>query len=132
MLDTKGDTAVYLLYARVRLESIMTKALKEHGVNVRDLLDAKEPIVLGHESERRLALALAKFPDAMEETLDDLFPSHVCEYVYRVANAATDFVTQCKVLGSPEMRSRLLLCHVTALAIHQCFDLLGIRHVKRI
>jgi arginyl-tRNA synthetase len=132
MLDTKGDTAVYLLYARVRLESIMAKAAKEHRVNVQDLLDAKESIVLEHESERKLALALAKFADVMEETLDDLFPCHICEYVYRVTNAATDFVTQCKVLGSPEMKSRLLLCHFTASAIHQCFDLLGIRHVKRI
>jgi arginyl-tRNA synthetase len=133
MLDTKGDTAVYLLYARVRLESILTKAQNEHGVSVQDLLEgANEPIALGHEAERRLALALAKFPDAMEEALDDLYPSHICEYVYRVANAATDFVTQCKVLGSPEMRSRLLLCQVTTVAIHQCFDLLGIRHVKRI
>jgi len=52
--------------------------------------------------------------------------------VYNVSIAASDFVTQCKVLGSPEMKSRLLLCHATIVAMHQCFDLLGIRHVKRI
>ena len=68
----------------------------------------------------------------MEQTLEDLFPYHICEYVYKLAMAASDFVTQCRVLGSPEMESRLLLCHATCLAMHQCFDLLGIRHVKRI
>lgn len=139
MLDTKGDTAVYLLYARVRLESILAKAQKDYQVDVDGLLrDALDPssslkgIVLEHEAERALALSLCTFPDVMVQTLDDLFPSHICEYVYRVANSATDFVTKCKVLGSPEMTSRLLLCQVTAMAIHQCFDLLGIRHVKRI
>lgn len=132
MLDTKGDTAVYLLYARVRLESIIAKAKAELGVDVEELLKSKEQIVIGHESERNLALNLLVFPDVMTTTLDDLFPKHICEYVYKLANAASDFVTRCKVLGSDEMKSRLLLCYATTVAIHECFDLLGIRHVKRI
>jgi len=132
MLDTKGDTAVYLLYARVRLESIMSKAKEEHGVDVQDLIKQNEPIVLAHESERSLGLSLHVFADIIDQTLDDLFPCHVCEFVYKLSNACSDFVTQCKVLGSPEMKSRLLLCYVTATAMDQCFELLGIRQVKRI
>lgn len=132
MLDTKGNTAVYLLYARVRLESIAAKAKEEHGVDVEDLLKDGTQIVIEHASERNLALQLHQFADVIEQTLDDLFPYHICEYVYSVAIAASDFVTQCRVLGSPEMKSRLLLCHITTMAMHQCFDLLGIRHVKRI
>jgi arginyl-tRNA synthetase len=132
MLDTKGDTAVYLLYARVRLESIMAKAKAEHNVDIEALLKSGEKIVIGHESERNLALSMLAFPDVIEQTLDDLLPYHICDYVYKLANAASDFVTQCKVLGSAEMKSRLLLCYATTVAIHQCFDLLGIRHVKRI
>jgi arginyl-tRNA synthetase len=132
MLDTKGDTAVYLLYARVRLESIAAKAATEHGVVVQELLDAGERIVIAHPSERNLALQLQMFTDTMELTLDDLYPYHICEYVYKLATAASDFVTQCRVLDSPEMKSRVLLCHATTSAMRQCFDLLGIRHVKRI
>jgi arginyl-tRNA synthetase len=67
--------------------------------------------------------------------LDDLYPYHICEYVYKLAIASSDFVTQCKVLlgkDDPDMPSRLLLCHATIMAMHQAFDLLGIRHVKRI
>jgi arginyl-tRNA synthetase len=132
MLDTKGNTAVYLLYARVRLESIMSRAKADFGVDVEELWKSGEEIALDHPSERNLALNLQQFADTMDLTLEDLFPYHVCEYVYNVANAAADFVTQCKVLGSPEMKSRLLLCYVTTNAMHQCFDLLGIRHVTRI
>jgi arginyl-tRNA synthetase len=132
LLDTKGDTAVYLLYARVRLESIVAKAKREHNVNVETLLNDGAEIVLGHESERNLASALLTFADVYERTLEDLYPCEICEYVYKLAIAASEFVTQCKVLGSEEMSSRVLLCHATTLAMHQCFDLLGIRHVKRI
>jgi len=132
MLSTKGDTAVYLLYARARLESIMAKAAAEHGVVVDDLLKKGATIQITDPAERGLALQLLLFADTMEQTLEDLFPFHICEYVYKLATAASDFVTKCRVLGSPEMESRVLMCHATCLAMHQCFDLLGIRHVKRI
>lgn len=132
MLDTKGNTAVYLLYARVRLESICAKAKAEHNLDVEELIKSGGEVIIDHESERNLALQLQNFADIIEATLEDLFPYRICDYVYSLSNAASDFVTQCRVLGSPEMKSRLLLCHLTAAAMHQCFDLLGIRHVKRI
>jgi arginyl-tRNA synthetase len=132
MLDTKGDTAVYLLYARVRLESIVAKAAAEFNVDVVDLLQRGATVSIAHPSERNLAVHLHQFADVMAATLEDLYPCHICEYVYKLATAASDFVTQCRVLGSEEMQSRVLLCHATAAAMHQCFDLLGIRNVKRI
>lgn len=132
MLDTKGDTGVYLLYARVRLESILEKAAKEHNVKIGELLDANEPIVLGHPVERSLAFALQQFVDVIEQTLENLYPCHICEYIYKLSIASSDFVTQCKVLGSPEMKSRLLLCHTVIKTMCTCFDLLGIRHVTKI
>jgi len=132
MLDTKGNTAVYLLYAHARLESIMSKAKDEHGVDADSLWKEKPAVSLDHASERNLVFQLQQFPDIMELTLDDLYPYHICDYLYAVSVAAADFVTQCKVLGSPEMKSRLLLCKATTLAMRECFGLLGIRHVNRI
>jgi arginyl-tRNA synthetase len=138
MLDTKGNTAIYLLYAHARLESIVTKGKAEHGIDVDALMaggdggDKKPRIVISHKSERNLALHLRFFADSINETLIDLFPYHICDFVYDLAIAASEFVTQCKVLGSPEMESRLLLCRATAITMRQCFDLLGIRHVMRI
>lgn len=132
MLDTKGNTAVYLLYARARFESIMSKAKAEHDTDVEELIETGEPVVISHPSERNLAMQISTFPDTIEETLDDLSPYHICDYVYNLSIAASDFVTKCRVLGSPEMKSRLLLCHASTMAMRQCFDLLGIRDVKRI
>lgn len=133
MLDTKGNTAIYLLYAHARLESIISKGQAEFGVDVDALIaDGNSKIALSHKSERNLGLHLEFFADTIEETLNDLFPYHICDFVYALSIAASEFVTQCKVLGSPEMESRLLLCRATAITMRQCFDLLGIRHVMRI
>ena len=122
MLDTKGDTAVYLLFATVRLESIATKAKAEHGVDVEALLKAGEPIVLGHPSERNLDVHLQMFTYTLLTTMDNLYPYYLCEYVYKLSIAATEFVTNCRVLGSDEMKSRLLLCHATTTALREAFD----------
>jgi len=133
MLDTKGNTAIYLLYAHARLESIIAKGKADFNVDVDELISSKKTkVVLGHKSERNLGLHLQFFADCIEETLKDLYPYHICDFVYALSNAASEFVTQCKVLGSEEMESRLLLCRATTLTMRQCFHLLGIRHVMRI
>lgn len=132
MLDTKGNTAVYLLYARARFESIMSKAKEQYSTDVEELIKSGEQIVIKEESERNLALQIQSFADVLDLTLDDLLPYHICDYLYNLSIAGSDFVTQCRVLGTPEMNSRLLLCYVTALSMKQCFELLGIREVKRI
>ena len=132
MLDTKGNTAIYLLYAHARLASIMTKAKDDHQVDVDELVKSKTKIVIGHASERNLVLYLQQFTDIMALTLEDLYPYHICDYIYNLSTTASDFCTQCKVLGSPEMNSRLLLCKATTMAMRECFDLLGIQHVQRI
>jgi len=131
MLDLKGNTAIYLLYAHARLESIISKGKAQQGKDIEELLKTGT-IVIGHPSERNLALYLQMFADTMETTLEDLYPYHICDFLYSVATAASEFVTQCKVLGSPEMESRLLLCRATTAVMRQCFDLLGIRAVYRI
>ena len=131
MLDLKGNTAIYLLYAHARLESIISKGKAQQGRDIDDLLKSGQ-IVIGHPSERNLALHLQMFADTIETTLEDLYPYHICDFLYSVATAASEFVTQCKVLGSPEMDSRLLLCRATTVVMRQCFELLGIRAVYRI
>lgn len=133
MLDTKGNTAIYLLYAHARLESIIDKGKTEYNVDVDELINNKSAkIHIGHPSERNLALHIQMFSDSIVEVLEDLYPYRVCDFLYALSNAVSDFVTQCKVIGSPEMESRLLLCRASAVVMRQCFDLLGIQHVKRI
>jgi len=133
MLDTKGNTAIYLLYAHARLESIISKAKADYEVDVDDLIASKAEIIsIHHPSEINLAFHLLQFADCIEVTLEDMLPYHICDFLYNASIAVSEFVTQCKVLGSPEMKSRLLLCRATALVMRQCFELLGIGYVTRI
>lgn len=133
MLDTRGNTAIYLLYAHARLESIISRGLADHKIDVDELVKNKAAkITLDHPSERNLALHLQMFSDMIVDALQDLYPYRVCDFLYALSNAVSDFVTKCKVLGSPEMESRLLLCRASAICMRQCFDLLAIRHVNRI
>ena len=133
MLDTKGNTAIYLLYAHARLESICSRGKNDHGIDVDELIKKKSAkITIGHASERILMFYIQMFADVIEEVLKDLYPYRICDFLYALSNAVSDFVTQCKVLGSPEMESRLLLCRASAVVMRQCFALLGIGHVQRI
>jgi hypothetical protein len=47
MLDTKGDTAIYLLFTCARFHSILRKAEEEKGINVKELVAAGD-VVLEH------------------------------------------------------------------------------------
>ena len=75
---------------------------------------------------------LAKFPEAVEDSLDELMPNRITEYLYSLSEAFNSFYTECKVLGSPEEDSRLLLSETTAVVMRACFQLLGITPLYRI
>lgn len=126
MLDLKGDTAVYLLYAHARIASIVRKAGKDVVALARE-----KKIVLGHDDEQ-LALAVARFPEAVEEALCDLSPNRLCDYLYSLTEAFNQFYGSCKVIGSEEEESRLLLCEATAVVMRQVFALLGLTPLYRL
>lgn len=131
MLDTRGDTAVYLLFAHARLASIIRKAEEEKGINM-DELRANSEIILKHAAERALAFELLQFGDVVHAVLKYLMPNKVCEYLRDLAAKFTEFVTQCKVLDSPEQNSRLLLCDATGVVMRQLFHFLGISPLHKI
>jgi arginyl-tRNA synthetase len=56
MLDLKGNTAVYLLYAHARIAGIVRKS----GKGVEALLAEGKTITLEHPKERELAMAICK------------------------------------------------------------------------
>ena len=66
------------------------------------------------------------------QTVDELLPSVLCEYVYELCGAFTDFYSKCKVVGSAEQSSRLLLVRATLTVVQQCLALLGIGFLDRI
>ncbi|RWR88752.1 arginine--tRNA ligase, cytoplasmic isoform X1 [Cinnamomum micranthum f. kanehirae] len=127
MLNDKGNTAVYLLYAHARICSIIRKSGKDI-----EQLKQTGTIVLGHADEQVLGLHLIRFAEIVEEACTNLNPNILCEYLYNLSEIYTRFYTNCQVVGSPEETSRLLLCEATATVMRKCFHLLGIVPVYKL
>ncbi|XP_057853330.2 arginine--tRNA ligase, cytoplasmic isoform X1 [Cryptomeria japonica] len=121
MLDVRGNTAVYLLYAHARICSIIRKS----GKDIEELKKTGS-IQLIHENERLLGMHLIQFSEIVEDACTELLPNTLCEYLYNLSENFTKFYSTCKVVGSEEETSRLLLCEATAIVIRECFKLLGI------
>jgi len=68
MLDPKGNTAIYLIYAYVRMCSIIRKS----GFTSEQIteLAKKKPFVITHPEERNLAALLIRFYDVVNESVD--------------------------------------------------------------
>ncbi|THU51982.1 hypothetical protein C4D60_Mb06t36810 [Musa balbisiana] len=96
MLNDKGNTAVYLLYAHARICSIIKKSGKE----IEELKNL-EAIVLGHPDERALGLHLIQFAEIVEEACSNLLPNVLCEYLYNLSEMFTRFYTSCQRSGRP-------------------------------
>ena len=133
MLDTKGDTAVYLLFAYARLASILRKAAEEKGWRLQDFSDRLESCIsLADSVERALAFELLQFGEVLKSVLADLLLNRLCDYLKELCVKFTDFVTKCQILNSERMDSRLLLCEATRQVMAKCFELLGIGTLDRI
>ena len=59
-------------------------------------------------------------------------PNALCDYVYELCGKVSSFVRECKVLGSPEQNSRVLLVTASILTIKQTLALLGIGFLDKI
>lgn len=136
MLDDKGNTAVYLLYALTRIRSIARNA----NVSSDDLKKAvdKDGISLDHEKEWKLAKAILKFPEIIMKVSKDLYLHSLCEYLYEIATVFTEFYDACYCIEKDKNGKiqkinlgRIVLCEVTALVMEKCFNILGIKTVTR-
>ena len=78
------------------------------------------------------AAAARESQEALERATSTLLPNHLCEYVYDLCGKVSSFVRECKVLGSPEQNSRVLLVTASILTIKQTLALLGIGFLDKI
>jgi arginyl-tRNA synthetase len=128
MLAAEGRTGPYLQYAHARIHSIFRRAA-EAGVE-----RGAGAIALGEAAERRLALELLDFGNAVVESGATLKPHRLCGYLYDLATAFTAFFETCPVLKAPDeatRASRLALCELTARVLARGLDLLGIAAPER-
>lgn len=121
MLQFEGNTAAFLSYAYVRIKSIQRKSL----IDIQDLLNNTQ-IQLQEQAEIDLALHACKFADAINATIQELLPNRLTDYLFTLAEKFHSFFHQCKVTGTPQQNSRLLLCEIVLQILHRGFNLLGL------
>lgn len=126
MLRFDGNTAVFLLYAHVRIQGIVRKVREKEGN-----LPKEGDIALTHPSELALAFHLHQFAPVLEAFSRDLTPSSLTEYLYELAVHFNAFFRDCRVEGSAEEVSRLQLSQATGKVLAQGLHLLGIEAVDR-
>lgn len=125
-LSFEGKTGPYLLYAAVRIKSILRKA--EAAGHVAGPITALEP------AERELILTLDGFEYALRGAYDKRAPHILADHAYQVAGAFSAFYAACPILvaESDALRaSRLTLAKATLTQLLIALDLLGIQAPER-
>ena len=129
MLAFEGNTAPYLLYAYARIQSLF----RRDGVNVAQLSGRPLPPESPHPAERKLAVALVRLQEVLEQAAADGRPHLLCAYLYDLATKFTGFYEECPILtaAEAEKKSRLNLAQQTARTLRTGLELLGIGVVQR-
>ncbi|WP_395110903.1 arginine--tRNA ligase [Actinomadura sp. SCN-SB] len=127
MIAFRGNTGPYLQYAVARIRSIFRRG----GLRPEE---AHGPIVLGHETERALALHLLGFGAVLEQAGATAEPHRLAGYIFDLASAYTAFHENCPVLKAPDEEtkaSRLALAAATLRTLVTGLDLLGVPTPER-
>lgn len=126
MLKFEGNTAAYLMYSYVRVAGIKRKI----KIDISAIKKATN-IRLEHPSEIALSLHLCQFDEAINSVTKDLLPNRLTDYLYGLAEKFNAFFRDCRVEGSPEQNSRLLICETTARIMQKGLELLGVKTVEK-
>lgn len=124
LLAMTGNTAPYMQYAYVRIQSIFRKA---------GIAPPLGPVRLQHPAELDLAKHLLRFAETLQGVAADDKPNWLTDYLYALAGKFSAFYDNCPVLQSaePVRTSRLVLCRLTAAIMKQGLNLLGIRVLEQ-
>ena len=123
----EGKTGPYLLYAAVRIKSILRKA--QAAGYAPGAINAAAP------AEVNLVLMLDAFETALAVSADKFAPHILCDHVYKLAQAFSRFYSDCPILADETAddlkASRLALAGLTLKQLEICLDLLGMEAPDR-
>lgn len=132
MLAFEGDTGPYLLYALVRIRSILRKAAEQGLLPAKGA--ARAPLSLGTKEEKDLALTLLRYPGTLQSVADSCEPHRLCNFLHDLAGAFAVFFRERPVLQAETealRASRLRLCALTGRILEDGLNVLGIPTVDR-
>jgi arginyl-tRNA synthetase len=122
----EGKTGPYLLYAAVRVKSLLRKAREQN--------DMPAAIVAPDAGERDLMLALGQMPDAIQAAYDDLAPNKIADFAFSLAQTFSGYYANFHILSeanAPLRHSRLALAELVLKELELCLGLLGIETPER-
>ena len=123
----EGKTGPYLLYAAVRIKSILRKAGTQNVAAGK--INAIEP------TEQQLIFALDSFDKAVIAAAEKFAPHIICDHVYRLAQSFSRFYTDCPIMAdgidADVQSSRLALAELTLKQLTLGLDILGIDAPER-
>ena len=126
MLSLEGNTAAFLFYSYVRILSIKRKV----NLDLNKIITT-DKIELQHPSEISLGFHLARFQEVIDLMQKDLLPNRLADYLYELATRFNLFFRDCRVEGTSEQNSRLLLSFLTEKTLKMGFDILGLMPLDR-
>ncbi|XP_043925490.1 arginine--tRNA ligase, cytoplasmic isoform X2 [Protopterus annectens] len=137
MLDDKGNTAAYLLYAFTRIRAISRLANIDEATLQKAATETT--IALDHEKEWKLAKLILRFPEILQKILEDLLLHTLCDFLYELATTFTEFYDSCYCVEKDRQTGevikinmwRMLLCDATAAVMAQGFKILGLKPVQK-
>lgn len=128
-VSLEGNSGPYLQYAFARVCSILRKAgcSDEQLAALLDPAAQDGPDASGFESgERLLIRKLSEYTEAVEKSITELLPHHICSYLYDLAQTFNRFYEHNRVLGDKRQATRLALLRCYARTLHGGLTLLGI------
>ena len=130
MLNTKGNTAVYLMYAMARCKSILRK------VDFSSL--AKYEIILDTKQSRDLIFLILKYPELLMKAYETSSPHILCNYLYSIVTTLSKFyeTNRCIEFKEGTISSihshRICLIYLSSVLIDKLFYLIGLEDIEQI
>lgn len=130
MLDPKGNTAIYLIYAYVRMCSIIRKS----GLSSAEIheLAKKKPFRITHPDERNLAAMLIKFYDVLNDSAEELGVNKITDFIYEICVKVQENYKKYRIVGDENMESRVILCEAIRKVLERAFYFVGIVPIDKI
>lgn len=114
----EGKTGPYLLYASVRMRSVLARA----GAEREEAL--LHPVVPGTDAERDLAATLLAYADAHHGAYARRMPHILAEHAFSLAQAFSRFYAACRIADEEDRETRASRLALTAMAHRQLEDVL--------
>ena len=123
-----GNSGPYLLYSAVRAKKILQKS---SGDDFEDktrasIHDGREQEFILESSERNLIKKILEYKSTLAESVAEMAPHKVVNYLYELAQDFSRFYENCPVVGSAEEDNRLKLVAVYLQIITHGLNILGI------